>query len=186
MNSGYKFNIIDHSVMCELQEGKIVSNTIQWLAHGPNCGVMTYEGYMVNGCSYHTKSRDDDRTVQNSGTMLVATTMQVSSAKDKNPVIGDMSFYGIIEDIWEVSYNTFNTVLFKCKCVENKTDPVDLRWSVVLMPPQKDILYKCANDELGDMLSHYPPVSKWNSTSDIDENGDTYTRVDCEGTWVTT
>ncbi|KAL0554289.1 hypothetical protein IC582_008207 [Cucumis melo] len=107
--------------MCELQEGKIVSNTIQWLAHGPNCGVMTYEGYMVNGCSYHTKSRDDDRTVQNSGTMLVATTMQVSSAKDKNPVIGDMSFYGIIEDIWEVSYNTFNTVLFKCKCVENKT-----------------------------------------------------------------
>ncbi|KAL4027983.1 hypothetical protein IC575_011173 [Cucumis melo] len=81
---------------------------------------MTYEGYMVNGCSYHTKSRDDHRTVQNSGIMLVATTMQVSSAKDKNPVIGDMSFYGIIEDIWEVSYNTFNTVLFKCKWVENK------------------------------------------------------------------
>ncbi|KAA0060215.1 hypothetical protein E6C27_scaffold386G00370 [Cucumis melo var. makuwa] len=81
---------------------------------------MTYGGYMVNGCSYHTKSRDDHRTVQNSGIMLVATTMQVSSAKDKNPAIGDMSFYGIIEDIWEVSYNTFNTVLFKCKWVENK------------------------------------------------------------------
>ncbi|KAL4038060.1 hypothetical protein IC575_001665 [Cucumis melo] len=82
---------------------------------------MMYEGYMVNRCSYHTKSRDDHRTVQNSGIMLVATTMQVSSAKDKNPVIGDMSFYGTIEDIWEVSYNTFNTVLFKCKWVENKT-----------------------------------------------------------------
>ncbi|KAA0054168.1 uncharacterized protein E6C27_scaffold131G00970 [Cucumis melo var. makuwa] len=72
-------------------------------------------------CSYHTKSRDDHRTVQNSEIMLVATTMQVSSAKDKNPVIGDMSFFGIIEDIWEVSYNTFNIVLFKCKWVENKT-----------------------------------------------------------------
>ncbi|KAL0536781.1 hypothetical protein IC582_025742 [Cucumis melo] len=107
-------------VMCELHEGKLVSNTIRWLAHGPNCGVMTYEGYMVNGCSYHTKSRDDHRTVQNSGIMLVATTMQVSSAKDKNPMIGDMSFYGIIEDIWEVCYNTFNIVLFKCKWVENK------------------------------------------------------------------
>ncbi|KAL4022903.1 hypothetical protein IC575_016649 [Cucumis melo] len=99
--------------MCELHEGKVVSNTIRWLAHGPNCGVMTYGGYMVNGCSYHTKSRDDHRTVQNSGIMLVATTMQVSSANDKNPVIGDMSFYGIIEDIWEVSYNTFSTILFK-------------------------------------------------------------------------
>ncbi|KAA0047615.1 transposase [Cucumis melo var. makuwa] len=31
--------------------------------------------------------------------MLVATIMQVSSAKDKNPVIGDTSFYGMIEDI---------------------------------------------------------------------------------------
>ncbi|TYK29823.1 uncharacterized protein E5676_scaffold208G00510 [Cucumis melo var. makuwa] len=38
---------------------------------------------------------------KNSGIMLVATTMQVSSAKDKNSVIGDMSFYGIIEDIWK-------------------------------------------------------------------------------------
>ncbi|KAA0025485.1 uncharacterized protein E5676_scaffold1112G00460 [Cucumis melo var. makuwa] len=72
MNSGYKLNIIDHSV----------------------------HGYEIR-CSYHTKFRDDHRTVQNSGIMLVATTMQVSSAKDKNPVIGDMSFYGIIEDIWE-------------------------------------------------------------------------------------
>ncbi|KAL4014103.1 hypothetical protein IC575_026295 [Cucumis melo] len=205
--------------MCELHEGKVVSNTIRWLVHGPNCGVMTYEGYMVNGCSYHTKSRDDHRTVQNNGIMLVATTMQVSSAKDKNPVIGDMFFYGIIEDIWEVSYNTLSTVLFKCKWVENKTgvgtddlhftlvdlspighssdsfiiatpktslyvsDLVDPRWSVVVMPLQKDFSYKCANDDLGDMLPHYPPISKWNSTSDIDESGDTYTRLDCEGTW---
>ncbi|KAL4033583.1 hypothetical protein IC575_006682 [Cucumis melo] len=82
---------------------------------------MMYEGYMINGCSYHTKSRDGHRTIQNSGVILVAMTMQVSSAKDKNPVIGDMSFYGIIEDIWEVSYNTFSIVLFKCKWVENKT-----------------------------------------------------------------
>ncbi|KAL0550008.1 hypothetical protein IC582_014504 [Cucumis melo] len=112
---------IRDKVVCELYEGKIFSNTIGWLAHGLNCGVMTYEGYMIDRCSYHTKFRDDHRTVQNSGIMLVATTMQVSSAKDKNPVIGDMSFYGIIEDIWEVSYNKFNTVLFKCKWVKNKT-----------------------------------------------------------------
>ncbi|TYK11982.1 hypothetical protein E5676_scaffold981G00120 [Cucumis melo var. makuwa] len=149
MNDAYKLNIIDHLVMCELHEGKVVSNTIRWLEHGPNHGVMTYEGYMINGSSYQTKSCDDHRIVQNSGIMLVATTMQVSSAKTKNSVIGDMSFYGIIEDIWE-----------------------------------KDFPYKCANDNLGDMLPHYPLVSKWNTTSDNDESGDTYTRPDCEGTWV--
>ncbi|TYK00984.1 transposase [Cucumis melo var. makuwa] len=177
---------IRDKVMCELHEGNVVSNKIRWLAHGPNCG-------MVNGYSYHTKSRDDHRTVQNSGIMLVATTMQMSRAKDKNPMIGDMSFYGIIEDIWEVSYNTFNTVLFKCKWVENEngvriddlhftlvdlsrirhssdsfiiatygqqvfyvSDLVDPRWSIVVRPPQKDFSYKCANDDLGDMLPHYP------------------------------
>ena len=54
------------------------------------------------------------------------------------------------------------------------------------MPPQKDFPYKCANDELGDMLPHYPPILKWNTTNDIDESGDTYIRSDYEGTWVTT
>ncbi|KAA0048235.1 uncharacterized protein E5676_scaffold265G001650 [Cucumis melo var. makuwa] len=76
---------------------------------------------------------------ETSGIMLVATTMQVSSAKDKNPVIGDMSFYGIIEDIWEVSYNTFNSFIIAThgKQVFYVSDLVDPRWSVVVMPPQK-------------------------------------------------
>ena len=85
--------------MSELYEGKVVSNTIRLLAHGPNPSVMMYAGYMINRSCYHTKSRDDHRTVQNIGIMLVAMTMQVSSAKDKNPVISDMSFYGMIEKI---------------------------------------------------------------------------------------
>ena len=70
--------------MRELQEGKGISSTIRSLAHGPHPDLMTYEGYMINGSSYHTKSRDDHRTVGNSGILLVATIMQVSSAKDKN------------------------------------------------------------------------------------------------------
>ena len=76
---------------------------------------------MMNESCYHTKSHDDHLTVQYSGIILVATTMKVSSEKDKNPVIGDMSFYRMIEEIWEVSYNTFNIVLFKCNWVKNMT-----------------------------------------------------------------
>ncbi|XP_050939305.1 uncharacterized protein LOC127148919 [Cucumis melo] len=129
--------------------------------------------------------------------------MQVSSAKNKNPVIGDMSFYGMIKEIWEVSYNMFNIVIYKCNWVENKTgvqkddlhftlvdlsrigdssnsfintthgkqvfyvsNPVDARGSVVVMPPQKDFPYKYANDDLGDMLLHYPP-SRQKSYADV-------------------
>ena len=82
--------------MSELQEGKVVSNTIRWLAHGPYHGLMTYKGYMINGTCCHTESHDDYWIIQNSGIMLVASTIQVSSAKDKNPIVGDMSFYGTI------------------------------------------------------------------------------------------
>ena len=39
------------------------------------------------------------------------------------------------------------------------TDHVDARWSIVVMPRDKDFPYKCFDDDIGDMLSHYPPVS---------------------------
>ncbi|KAA0054778.1 transposase [Cucumis melo var. makuwa] len=75
--------------------------------------------YAINGYRYHTESYDKKRSVQNSGVSLVAKTMQVSSSKDKNPIIGDMSFYGVIKDIWELNYNTFNVAVFRCDWVEN-------------------------------------------------------------------
>ena len=64
---------------------------------------MTYEGYKVNVVCYNTKSRDGTRTIQNSGVMFIASTMQVASDKDKNPIIANLSFYGMIQEIWEVS-----------------------------------------------------------------------------------
>ncbi|KAA0054101.1 hypothetical protein E6C27_scaffold131G00070 [Cucumis melo var. makuwa] len=140
---------IRDKVMCELHEGKVVSNTIQWLAHSLNCGVMTYKGYMVNGCSYHTKSRDDHRTVQNSGIMLVATTMQTGVRID------DLHF--TLVDLSRIGHSSNSFVIATHgKQVFYVSDLVDPRWSVVVMPPQKDFPYKCANDDLGDMLSHYP------------------------------
>ncbi|KAA0063404.1 transposase [Cucumis melo var. makuwa] len=46
MNNDYRLNIIDHSVMTELHEGKVILNTIRWLARGPNPSAMMYEGVM--------------------------------------------------------------------------------------------------------------------------------------------
>ncbi|KAA0059821.1 transposase [Cucumis melo var. makuwa] len=215
-------------VSTELEVGNSgVSDNLRWIAHGPHPFVITYSGYAINGCRYHTKSSEKDRSVQNSGVSLVAKTIQVSSSKDKNPVIGDMSFYGVIQEIWELNYNTFNVPVFKCDWVQNSggvridelgytlvdlnkvghksdsfilasqakqvfyvEDPSDVRWSVVLTPPQRDFEDRYNDDELGDTIlwcegipNDMPDVYLNN---DLDENVSTYVRSDCEGTWILT
>ena len=42
------------------------------------------------------KDCDELRVTQNSGVSIVATTMQIASSKDKNPMFGELCFYGII------------------------------------------------------------------------------------------
>lgn len=108
-------------VSMEMQEnGEEIYETIRWLAAKPLFSVLTYEGYLVGGVRYFTKARDDARVVQNSGVSLVAKTVQVSSAKDLNPVESDMTFYGIIEEIWELDYHAFKAPLFLCKWAANE------------------------------------------------------------------
>ncbi|KAL0541535.1 hypothetical protein IC582_021587 [Cucumis melo] len=219
-------NTIDVSTKLEVGNSG-VSDNLRWIAHGPHPFVITYSGYAINGCRYHTKSSEKDRSVQNSGVSLVAKTMQVSSSKDKNPVIGDMSFYGVIQEIWDLNYNTLNVSVFKCDWVQNSggvqidelgytlvdlnrvgnnsdsfilasqakqvfyvEDLSDVRWSVVLTPPQRDFEDRYNDDELGDTIlrcegipNDMPDVYLNN---DLDENVSTYVRSDCEGTWIPT
>ncbi|KAA0068139.1 transposase [Cucumis melo var. makuwa] len=107
-------------VASEIGMGNVeISDNLRWIAYGPHPSVIKYNSYVINGCRYHTESYDKNRSVQNSGVSLVAKTMQVSSSKDKNSIIGDMSFYGVIQDIWELNYNTFNVAVFRCDWVEN-------------------------------------------------------------------
>ena len=82
--------------------------------------VLTYLGYIINGCCYHIKDCDEARVNQNSGVSIVASTMQITSAKDKNLMLGDMCFYGIVIEIWDLDYNFFNICVFKCDWVDRK------------------------------------------------------------------
>ncbi|KAL6326028.1 hypothetical protein AAG906_038520 [Vitis piasezkii] len=93
----------------------------RWMAHGPTHYVAKYHGYVINGCHYNTKDRDELRVTQNSGVSIVATTMQISSAKDKNPVFVELCFYGIITEIWDLDYTMFRIPVFKCNWVDNKS-----------------------------------------------------------------
>ncbi|XP_074337458.1 uncharacterized protein LOC141674647 [Apium graveolens] len=105
----------EQKVSTEMRENaEAVSETIRWLAGKPSFSVLTYESYAVEGVRYHTKDRDNARVVQNSGVSLVARTVQVSSAKDMNPIESDLKFYGVIREIWELDYHAFKVPLFLC------------------------------------------------------------------------
>ena len=47
--------------------------------------------------------------------------MHFSSSKDNNPVMATISYYGVIEEIWEVDYVKFRVPVFKCKWVDSNT-----------------------------------------------------------------
>ncbi|KAL8530732.1 hypothetical protein ACS0TY_007680 [Phlomoides rotata] len=91
------------------------------LAQGPTKIVFKYCSYRINGVTYNTKDRDNGRATQNSGVSLIAKTMQLSSAKDTNPIVSDMMYYGYVEEIWELDYHDFRVPLFKCAWVQNRS-----------------------------------------------------------------
>ena len=66
--------------------------------------VCIYNGCMVHGIRYHTKSQDERRSTQNHG-------IRVEAEYD-----GEFcNFYGVIDEIWELYYLFWKkVVLFKC------------------------------------------------------------------------
>ncbi|KAL0533784.1 hypothetical protein IC582_027830 [Cucumis melo] len=73
----------------------------------------------MNGIRYNTEHRDGIHNVQNSSVCLVANTMRTSSVKDKHPIVTNMSFYSMIQEIWELNYINFKIIMFKCNWVDS-------------------------------------------------------------------
>ncbi|CAL8085176.1 unnamed protein product [Prunus armeniaca] len=74
------------------EENNGVSENLRWLAAGPSMAVPSYWSYLINDVKFNTKAQDGVRTVQNSGVYLLAHTMQVASAKDKNTIVSKYGF----------------------------------------------------------------------------------------------
>ena len=47
--------------------------------------------------------------------------MHFASSKDNNLVMATISYFGVIEEIWEVDYVKFRVLVFKCKWVDCNT-----------------------------------------------------------------
>lgn len=102
-------------------------NHILWLSNGPSSIAKKCIGYSVNGYRFHTMKRDIKCVTQNSGVTLIAVTHSFASSKDKNPIVGDVNYYGSIQDIIEISYHGFfSVVLFKCVWFHSEKDDDEL------------------------------------------------------------
>eukprot|EP00256_Glycine_max_P065499 XP_025980094.1 uncharacterized protein LOC100817331 [Glycine max] len=100
---------------------KSVSRRLTLLAIGPNLNVPTWKGYDINNYSFYTKSEDDKSSVQNSGVCVDADSEHFSSTSDNNPIRASMSYFGVIQEIWEVDYTSFRVPVFKCQWVNGTT-----------------------------------------------------------------
>ncbi|CAL8154398.1 unnamed protein product [Prunus armeniaca] len=96
-----------------------VSENLRWLAAGPNMAVPLYRSYLIKGIKFNIKAQDDVQTTQNSGVYLLAHTMQVASANDKNPILSNMGFYGVIQEIWDLDYQKFTIPVFRCDWIDS-------------------------------------------------------------------
>jgi len=88
-------------------------DTLKWSAYGPRLCARSYTGYIVNGNRFHTVSVD--RQTQNCGVLHEATLMCMASAKDNNPMVDVVFYYGRVVDIILLDYNVFYIPIFQCQ-----------------------------------------------------------------------
>jgi hypothetical protein len=83
----------------------MIDEQLQWLVREPSITIMQYQGYKINGYKFYTRTQDEKTTNQNSGVHIDA--IGNDGKKD--------SYYGVIEEIWELDYGLLKIPLFRCQ-----------------------------------------------------------------------
>jgi hypothetical protein len=76
----------------------IEEHTIKVLASGPSRQVTTWQTYDISGFAYCTKSKDKKSMSHNSGVQCDALHSETGE---------ETTYFGLVEDIWELNYGTF-------------------------------------------------------------------------------
>ncbi|KAI3496562.1 hypothetical protein L1887_38927 [Cichorium endivia] len=99
-----------------------VDRLVKVLGFGPQNVVSTYQSYDLNGYTFYTQEQDKKSTLQNSGVTLIAMSTEYSSENHEGrSIIAKDSYYGVIQEIWELKYDSSVVVpMFKCKWVDNR------------------------------------------------------------------
>ena len=84
-----------------------IEDDLYSLSQLPSSNIMTFKGYEINGNTFYTIAQDKKSTNQKSSVHFDATTNT-----------GKETYYGYIEDIWELDYgHGLKVPLFRCKWV---------------------------------------------------------------------
>jgi hypothetical protein len=89
-----------------LNNNNTVSDELFLLSKGPSSTIWTFQGYEINGNTFYTNAQDKKSTNQNSGVRF----------DDKSTNEATVTYYGCIEQIWELDYGpSLKVPLFWCK-----------------------------------------------------------------------
>ncbi|GJR11974.1 hypothetical protein Tco_0794626 [Tanacetum coccineum] len=104
-----------------------IDKIVQKLGEVPKCVVRSYQGYEIIGFTFYTKEQDEKSTTQNSEVIVITSTMEFDRmTHDARSMIAKMSYYGVIQEIWELDYHSITIPLFKCKWVTNNQQGVNV------------------------------------------------------------
>jgi hypothetical protein len=99
--------------------GVVIPSEVRVLALKPYMMVQNYSSYCVNNCTFQTSAYGKGKATQCDGVSVVAKPTSFASSKDKNPALGDITYYGRVNEIIEMNYsNEGSVVLFKCDWVK--------------------------------------------------------------------
>lgn len=97
-----------------------ITEDVKSLTFGPMNVARRFQAFdTCSGYRYRTKEYERHKRTQNSGVMVVAKTQSYASTRDTRPILGNVTYYGVLSDIIELNYyNKFKIVLFRCNWVD--------------------------------------------------------------------
>nr|XP_021842429.1 uncharacterized protein LOC110782571 [Spinacia oleracea] len=85
------------------QSDERITDDVKSLAFGPMPIARRFQAFnMNNGYKFRTKDYERNKKTQNSGVMVVAKTQSYASSRDTRPIMGDVTYYGVLTDIIEL------------------------------------------------------------------------------------
>ncbi|XP_066161902.1 uncharacterized protein, partial [Oryza sativa Japonica Group] len=102
------FTVLQHSsLVAPYIEEHLALVRARNIGKGPSGSIATFQGYEINGYTFYTRAQDMKSTNQNSAVRVDAMGHDGTTA----------TYYGAIEDIWELDYGPIKVPLFRCQWV---------------------------------------------------------------------
>ncbi|XP_074336175.1 uncharacterized protein LOC141673340 [Apium graveolens] len=155
-----------------------VSNTLKWLAYGPNMPLSSFQGYDVNGYSFYTQHQDNKSTVQNSGISVEAFSTEFERDESGFTLV-DFNRFGHEDDPFILATQVKQVFYIR--------DLADVRWSIVLQGKRRIIgVDNVEDEEEYNQFDENPPFSIGLQTTSIEDSTDiSYACNDHnEGVWI--